>query len=82
MQARMVQALADLRIRHSGETIVAVSHADPIKAVVADALGTHLDLFQRIVISPCSVTAVSYGRLGPTVLAVNSTGSLSELAPS
>jgi probable phosphoglycerate mutase len=82
MQARMVQALAVLRARHPGETIVAVSHADPIKAVVADALGTHLDLFQRIVISPCSVTAISYGALGPMVLAVNSTGSLLELAPS
>lgn len=82
MQARMVQAMADLRVRHPGETVVAVSHADPIKAVVADALGTHLDLFQRIVISPCSVTAISYGPLGPMVLAVNSIGSLSELAPS
>jgi probable phosphomutase (TIGR03848 family) len=82
MQARMVQAMADLRSRHAGETVVAVSHADPIKAVVADALGTHLDLFQRIIISPCSVTAISYGPLGPIVLAVNSTGSLSELAPS
>jgi probable phosphoglycerate mutase len=82
MQARMVQALADLRARHPGETIVAVSHADPIKAAVAEALGTHLDLFQRIVISPCSVTAISYGAFGPIVLAVNSTGSLSDLAPS
>ena len=51
-----------------------VSHADPIKAAVAHALGTHLDLFQRIVISPCSVTAVAYGELGPVVLAVNSVG--------
>jgi probable phosphoglycerate mutase len=82
MQARMVQAVADLCSRHQGETIVAVSHADPIKAVVADALGTHLDLFQRIVISPCSLTAVSYGVLGPLVLAVNSTGSLTEMVPS
>jgi probable phosphomutase (TIGR03848 family) len=82
MQARMVATMADLRTRHPGETIVAVSHADPIKAVVADAVGTHLDLFQRIVISPCSVTAISYGPGGPMVLAVNSTGSLSELAPS
>jgi probable phosphomutase (TIGR03848 family) len=82
MQARVVDAVADLRRRHTGETIVAVSHADPIKAVVADALGTHLDLFQRIVISPCSVTAISYSPLGPAVLAVNSTGSLSDLAPS
>jgi len=82
MQARMVEAMADLRAGHPGETVVAVSHADPIKAVVADAVGTHLDLFQRIVISPCSVTAINYGPGGPMVLAVNSTGALSELAPS
>ena len=82
MQARVVDAVADLRRRHPGETIVAVSHADPIKAVVADALGTHLDLFQRIVISPCSVTAIAYSPTGPAVLAVNSTGSLSDLAVS
>ncbi|MCL2393708.1 MAG: histidine phosphatase family protein [Acidimicrobiaceae bacterium] len=82
MQARMVETTAALVAAHSGEAIVAVSHADPIKAVVAAALGTHLDLFQRIVISPCSVTAISYGPAGPTVLAVNSTGSLKELRPS
>ncbi len=82
MQARIVTALADLCRRHPGETIVAVSHADPIKAAVADALGSHLDLFQRIVISPCSVTAISYGPVGPTVLAVNSTGALTDLVPS
>jgi probable phosphomutase (TIGR03848 family) len=79
MQARMVDTTAALVAAHHGETVVAVSHADPIKAVVAAALGTHLDLFQRIVISPCSVTAISYGAAGPTVLAVNSTGSLKEL---
>jgi probable phosphoglycerate mutase len=49
--------------------------------VLAHALGTHLDLFQRIVISPCSVSAISYSPVGPAVLAVNSTGSLSDLAP-
>jgi broad specificity phosphatase PhoE len=74
--------VAELRRRHSGQAIVAVSHADPIKAVVADALGTHLDLFQRIVISPCSVTAISYSPTGPAVLAVNSTGSLADVVPS
>lgn len=82
MQARMVDTLADLCHRHPGESIVAVSHADPIKAAVADALGSHLDLFQRIVISPCSVTAISYGSVGPTVLAVNSTSALTDLVPS
>lgn len=73
MQARIVAALADLRSRHPGETVVAVSHADPIKAAVADAIGSHLDLFQRILVSPASVTAIAYGPLGPTVLAVNVT---------
>jgi probable phosphomutase (TIGR03848 family) len=82
MQTRMVSTLAELCARHPGETFVAVSHADPIKAAVADALGTHLDLFQRIVISPCSLTAIQYGHLGPTVLAVNSTSELTELMPS
>ncbi len=62
---------------------MAVSHADPIKAAVAQALGTHLDLFQRIVISPCSVTAILYTATGPVVLSVNSTGvDLTALAPS
>jgi probable phosphoglycerate mutase len=74
MQTRMVGALDGLVARHPGETIVAVSHADPIKAALAQALGTHLDLFQRIVVSPCSISAVLYGPSGPAVLAANSTG--------
>lgn len=82
MQARIVGTLSDLYRRHRGETIVAVSHADPIKAAVADALGSHLDLFQRIVISPCSVSAIAYGPTGPSVLAVNSTSALTDPAPS
>nr|MDP9453049.1 histidine phosphatase family protein [Actinomycetota bacterium] len=77
MQARVTGALARLVERHRGEVIVAVSHADPIKAAVADALGTHLDLFQRIAVSPCSTTVISYGTGGPMVLSVNSvTGTL------
>ena len=74
MQTRMAAALAGLVTRHPGEVIVAVSHGDPIKAAVALALGTPLDLFQRIVIAPASITAVAYGASGPTVLAVNSLG--------
>ncbi|MGH9121761.1 MAG: histidine phosphatase family protein, partial [Acidimicrobiales bacterium] len=72
MQARMLDALREIGDAHRGEAVVAVSHADPIKAAVADALGSTLDLFQRIVISPASITAISYG-LTPTVLAVNAT---------
>jgi probable phosphoglycerate mutase len=82
MQARICGAIDRLRAAHPGETVVAVSHADPIKAAVAHAMGTHLDLFQRIVVSPCSVSAVLYGVDGPLVLAVNSTGDLTSLAPS
>jgi probable phosphoglycerate mutase len=83
MQSRLVGAIDRLRERHQGGVIVCVSHADPIKAAVAHALGTHLDLFQRIVISPCSVSAIAYHAGGPVVLTVNSTGgSLSELRPS
>jgi probable phosphomutase (TIGR03848 family) len=83
MQLRMTSTLRRLAAAHPGGVVVAVSHADPIKAAVADALGTHLDLFQRIVVSPCSVTAVAYGPGGPVVLTVNSiTGPLSALAVS
>jgi probable phosphomutase (TIGR03848 family) len=82
MQSRMVNTLGEITRRHPGEAVVAVSHADPINAAVAEAMGSHLDLFQRIVISPCSVTAIAYGALGPTVLAVNSTSALTDLVPS
>lgn len=83
MQARIGACVDRLIAEHSGGTIVLVSHADPIKAAVCQAQGVHLDLFQRTVISPCSLTLVSYGALAPTILAVNSTGDdLSSLAPS
>jgi len=80
MQARITSAISQLVALHPGETVVAVSHADPIKAAVAAAAGTHLDLFQRLTISPCSVSVLAYGGAGSHVLAVNSTGSLGELA--
>ncbi|HVF76490.1 MAG TPA: MSMEG_4193 family putative phosphomutase [Acidimicrobiales bacterium] len=82
MQARITSTAARLRAQHEGRTIVLVSHADPIKAAVADALGTHLDLFQRIVVSPCSVTAIAYFGEGPAVLGVNLVGDLTDLKPS
>ncbi len=83
MQQRMVSTLDQMAADHRGEAFVAVSHADPIKAAVAHALGTHLDLFQRIVVSPCSVSAILYTATGPVVLAVNSTGdALDALVPS
>ena len=83
MQTRMVSTIDRLRGAHPGGVVVCVSHADPIKAAVAHAMGTHIDLFQRIVISTCSISAIAYSAGGPIVLNVNSTGgSLGELGPS
>lgn len=83
MQTRMVSAVDRLRAKHRGGVVVCVSHADPIKAVLAHAMGTHLDLFQRIVVSTCSISAVAYSTSGPVVLTVNSTGgTLADLRPS
>ncbi|MEZ5322192.1 MAG: histidine phosphatase family protein [Microthrixaceae bacterium] len=83
MQHRIVDTVTTLAAHHRGERIVCVSHADPIKAFVTHLQGVHLDLFQRTVISPCSLSVVEIGHDRPLVLAVNSTGDdLSNLAPS
>ncbi|QDW30928.1 MSMEG_4193 family putative phosphomutase [Arthrobacter sp. KBS0702] len=74
MQARIVGAMEALCSAHAGGVVVCFSHADPIKAAVAHALGTPLDLFQRIVISPGSVSAISFVEgQDPAVHMVNST---------
>jgi probable phosphomutase (TIGR03848 family) len=83
MQARIWDQLLLLADAHPGQTVVATSHADPIKAAVAMASGVHLDLFQRTTISPCSVTAILFGAGAPLVLCTNSSGDdLRGLAPS
>jgi probable phosphoglycerate mutase len=74
MQARVTGTVGRLVAAHPGQVVVAVSHADPIKAAIAQALGTHLDLFQRIAVFTASVSAIAYGPAGPTVLAVNAKG--------
>ncbi len=74
MQSRMVSTVANICENHRGEIVVAVSHADTIKAFLTAALGTPLDLFQRLHISPCSVRPVIFGVKSPFVLYVNSTG--------
>ena len=74
MQARVTAALARMVEHHPGGVVVAVSHADPIKAALAHALGMHLDLFQRLAIAPGSITTIVYGAGGPTVLGMNALG--------
>jgi probable phosphomutase (TIGR03848 family) len=78
-QARAVAAVRewDARIAASAgpdAVWLACSHGDIIKALLADALGLHLDLFQRIVVDPCSVSVVRYTDTRPFVLRVNDTG--------
>lgn len=82
MQLRIWSTLDRLARAHRGDTIVLVSHADPIKAAVTYALGVPLDLFQRTVISTCSISALVLGDAAPLVLSVNNTGSLKELIAS
>ena len=74
MQNRMLKTVDKILERHSGETVVCVSHADPIKAILASAVGTPLDLFQRILVGPCSASVVLYTKERPLVLTLNSNG--------
>jgi probable phosphoglycerate mutase len=72
---RAVAAVRDWNARLGPEaTWLGCSHGDVIKAIVADALGLHLDQFQRISVDPCSVTVIRYTELRPFVLRVNDTG--------
>ena len=74
-QARAVAAVRDWNARLGPDAIwMACSHGDVIKAVVADAMGLHLDQFQRIVVDPCSVTVIRYTETRPFVVRVNDTG--------
>lgn len=81
VQMRAVAALDALRDRHPKEMIATIGHADVIKLVTAYYLGMHIDLFQRLVINPASLTAIAFERMGPRLLALNDTGSLEHLHP-
>lgn len=81
-QMRMVQALERLRAPHGDREVFAVvSHADLIKLACAYYIGMHMDLFQRLEIATCSVTAVRFTPMGPRLMAFNDTGSLAHLNP-
>lgn len=87
MQSRAVSAIREHDARISAEhgsnaVWLACSHGDVIKSVLADALGMHLDGFQRIMVDPCSISVVRYTEIRPFVLKVNDTGSdVSGLVP-
>jgi probable phosphoglycerate mutase len=75
-QARMVAWMGRARERHPDGCVALVGHGDPIKAAVAYSLGVPLDLFQRLEISPASVSVLLLSDWGPQVLCVNHTGKL------
>jgi probable phosphomutase (TIGR03848 family) len=87
MSARAVAAVRRWDARVEAEygadsTWLAVSHGDVIKAILADALGIHLDAFQRIVVDPASLSVVRYTPVRPFVMSMNTTaGDLSHLKP-
>ncbi len=74
-QARAVAAVREWNARLGPDAVwLACSHGDVIKAVLADALGLHLDAFQRIVVDPASISVVTYTETRPFVVRVNDTG--------
>jgi len=77
MMARAVAAVREwdtkVEAEHGSDAVwLAVSHGDVIKSILADALGMHLDLFQRLVVDPASLSVVRYTKMRPFVVSVNS----------
>jgi probable phosphoglycerate mutase len=81
MQTRMIDALDAVVARHPHETVVVVSHADPIKSAIAHYTGMHLDLFQRLHVSPASATVFDFHAYGALLVKCNDTGGLDDLLP-
>jgi len=81
MQSRTVDALDAVVAEHPHETVVVVSHADPIKSAIAHYTGMHLDLFQRLHVSPASVTVLDFHPYGALLVKCNDTGGLADLVP-
>ena len=80
VQRRAVTALDGIAERHPRATVAAVTHADVIRLTLAHYAGVHIDLFQRLIVSPASVSAVVLGDRIPRILRINDTGTLSDLS--
>jgi probable phosphomutase (TIGR03848 family) len=70
-QARALSEVERIAAEHPGRSICLVSHADVIRLIAAHYLGVHIDLFQRIVIGPASVSVIALGDRGPSILCLN-----------
>ena len=82
VSARAAAAIRDVRLAaDKDQTVLICSHGDVIKAILADALGMHLDAFQRIVVAPASISVIRYTPLRPFVERINDTGDLGSISP-
>jgi len=82
VSARAAAALRDIRAAATtDQTVLVCSHGDVIKSILADALGMHLDAFQRIVVAPSSISVIRYTPLRPFVERINDTGDLGSISP-
>ena len=82
VSSRAAEAIRDVRLSAvKDQTVLICSHGDVIKAILADALGMHLDCFQRIVVAPASLSVIRYTALRPFVERINDTGDLGSLRP-
>ncbi len=73
VQTRMTREVENLRREHDGDTVVLVSHADPLRSLIAHCLGIPLDLIARFDISPASVSIVRFSGHSPSLLCLNRT---------
>jgi probable phosphomutase (TIGR03848 family) len=81
MQARAVAELDAICAAHPADTVAVISHADVIKAILCYYVGAHLDQFQRIAVSPASISVVWVGKFGARVFRLNDTGRTDDLIP-
>jgi probable phosphomutase (TIGR03848 family) len=81
VQQRAVRQAAAIATAHPRGVIALVSHGDVIRLLLAHFAGLHVDLFQRLVVSPASVSVVAAGDGVPRILRINDTGGLGDLAP-
>ena len=81
VQRRCVEAVGEIARRHPNRMVMVVSHADAIRLTLAHFVGVHLDLYQRLSVSPTSVSALLLGDRIPRILRMNDTGSLEDLVP-
>jgi probable phosphoglycerate mutase len=79
-QRRSVAALERIAGRHPRAPVAVVSHADVIRLVLAHYAGLHIDLFQRLIVSPASLSAIALGDRIPRIIRMNDTGMLDDLA--